>query len=93
MALNKAGNLVNIGVSSVDRLNDVIVVSLDFILSLGVVVKEEHPLHDFIVVFRDITLDLSLDLLEVFVSNDELSSIGGLVVEFVLDVTNVVGDL
>jgi hypothetical protein len=93
VALNKAGNLVNIGVSSVDRLNDVIVVSLDFILSLGVVVKEEHPLHDFIVVFRDITLDLSLDLLEVFVSNDELSSIGGLVVEFVLDVTNVVGDL
>jgi hypothetical protein len=93
VALNKAGNLVNIGVSCVDRLNDVIVVSLDFILSLGVVVKEEHPLHDFIVVFRDITLDLSLDLLEVFVSNDELSSIGGLVVEFVLDVTNVVGDL
>jgi hypothetical protein len=93
VALNKAGNLVNIGVSSVDRLNDVIVVSLDFILSLGVVVKEEHPLHDFIVVFRDITLDLSLDLLEVFVSNDELSSVGGLVVEFVLDVTNVVGDL
>jgi hypothetical protein len=93
VALNKAGNLVNIGVSSVDRLNDVIVVSLDFILSLGVVVKEEHPLHDFIIVFRDITLDLSLDLLEVFVSNDELSSVGGLVVEFVLDVTNVVGDL
>jgi hypothetical protein len=93
VALNKAGNLVNIGVSSVDRLNDVIVVSLDFILSLGVVVKEEHPLHDFIVVFRDITLDLSLDLLEVFVSNDELSSVGGLVVKFVLDVTNVVGDL
>jgi hypothetical protein len=93
MLLNKPTNLVDIGVSRVDRLDNVIVVLLNLVLSLRVVVQEEHPIHHFVVVFHYIILSLGFDGLEVFVGLDKILSVGRFDIELVNDSSDIVGDL
>jgi len=64
VGLNETANLVNIGVGGVYWLNDFLVIVLDFILRLGVVVQEVHPVHHVIIVFSNFTTSFGLDLLK-----------------------------
>jgi len=65
VGLNEISNLVNVGVGGVYWLNDFLVIVLDFILRLGVVVQEVHPVHYVIIVFSNFTTSFGLHLLKV----------------------------
>jgi hypothetical protein len=68
VAFDQATDLVDVGVGSMHRLNDIVVVLLNLILGLRVAVEEVHPVHDVIVVLSDFSFSLGLNLFKVFVS-------------------------